>query len=290
MSPRLLAAALAGALAVPGPIRADAGPFVRFRGGGPATTDCMLVTEVAGATGVRAPHCTDGDPACDDDGVADGVCRFRVRVCLDAVDDSMPRCHADVVTGATVTSKATTAVAPLKAAVASLPSPVIADTCTAPIVVPVARRARASGRVVLRARAVMASGHADRDRVVLRCEPPAVGGTTTFATLQRKIFTPSCALASCHGAAAAGGLALGADVAYDDLVGVPATNPAAQAAGVVRVVPGDPAASFLVRKLEGDLAPGEGDRMPQVGAALPAKQLDLVRRWITAGAPATAGF
>jgi mono/diheme cytochrome c family protein len=112
----------------------------------------------------------------------------------------------------------------------------------------------------------------------------------TFATLQKRIFTPSCAIPSCHGSAASGGLTLTADASYAQLVGVPATNPTAAAAGVLRVVPGDPDRSFLLRKLEGTLAGGEGEPMPRVGTTLSPALLDLVRRWIVAGAPADTPF
>jgi len=56
-----------------------------------------------------------------------------------------------------------------------------------------------------------------------------------------------------------------------------------------RVVPGDPAHSFLYRKLVGDLGPDDGVPMPKSGLAtgwmeLPEDELDLVRCWILAGA------
>jgi hypothetical protein len=72
--------------------------------------------------------------------------------------------------------------------------------------------------------------------------------------------------------------------AYANLVGVPPANPDAAAAGLLRVAPGDPERSFLLRKLEGRLAPGEGEMMPRVGGRLPVSRIDLIRRWIAAGA------
>jgi hypothetical protein len=51
-------------------------------GGGLASTDCRMVfrgvTTTNPSSGVV---CTDGDPACDRDGVADGTCRFAVELC-----------------------------------------------------------------------------------------------------------------------------------------------------------------------------------------------------------------
>ena len=272
----LLAVALARTTAA-----AEPESFARFPGGGPAGTDCMIVAEVAGVAAARAARCTDGDAACDADGLADGTCVFRVRLCLDA--DAAPRCHPDVVTEAAITSTAS-AFAALAAALEVVPMPVsTVDTCTTAVAVPVATRGHHPGRLRLRAGATMASGHADRDRVALVCRArrPA-----TFATIERTIFAPSCATASCHGAGGAGGLGLAPGAAYADLVGVPPANPEARAAGLLRVAPGDPEGSFLLRKLTGTLAPAEGEPMPRVGSPLPAAAIDLVRRWIAAGAPA----
>lgn len=268
-------------LALAAPARAET-TFARFLGGGHAATDCMLVADVAGVSGRRAARCTDGDPACDADGVVDGTCRFAVRLCLDAVDPSRPRCHADVVTGAAASD------AGLATALQALSFPVSGpETCTAVVEVPVTRRGR-RGRLMLESSAGMASGHTDRDRVALVCLRPAA--LATFATLQRKIFTPRCATLSCHGAARAGRLGLGAGSAYADLVGVSPDNAGALAAGLLRVAPGDPERSFLLRKVEGTLAAGEGDRMPQVGVRLGTASIELIRRWIVAGAPADAPF
>jgi hypothetical protein len=69
------------------------------------------------------------------------------------------------------------------------------------------------------------------------------------------------------------------------LVNVPAVHAGAIAAGKKLVVPGDPAASFLVQKVEGP-APAEGDIMPQ-GAHEPmdpACRIKMLRQWITDGA------
>ena len=271
------------ALTVSSPSLAQTGPFVRFGGGGPARTDCMLVTDVAGASAGHAARCTDGDPACDVDGTVNGSCLFSVRLCLDAVDAAAPRCAADVVTEVESTVPA------LDTALQALAMPVATpDTCTAAVPLAVVRHG-ARGRLVVRARARMSSGHADTDRVALVCRKPA-GGTTTFATLQEKIFTPSCALPSCHGGANQGALTLTAGSAYANLVGVAPSNMAAHDAGLLRVAPGDPTRSFLLDKLEGTLSPDEGTPMPQTGSPLPPTRIDLIRRWIAAGAPETAPF
>jgi hypothetical protein len=111
---------------------------------------------------------------------------------------------------------------------------------------------------------------------------------STLDQIQRRILGPrGCRVATCHGAAGAGGLDLRIGVAHLSLVDVPATNPAAAAAAKRRVVPGDPEASFLWQKLAGRLGAEEGSRMPPVGRALSALEMDVVRAWIAAGAPAT---
>jgi hypothetical protein len=77
--------------------------------------------------------------------------------------------------------------------------------------------------------------------------------------------------------------------AYANLVGVSPTNLAAQNAGKLRVDPGNPGNSFILDKLRGELAIGEGDPMPLQLRHLPDNAVRLIEEWITAGAPET-GF
>jgi methionine-rich copper-binding protein CopC len=58
----------------------------------------------------------------------------------------------------------------------------------------------------------------------------------------------------------------------------------AEVPGLLRVNPGNPDASYIVQKLQGNNAVGA--RMPFGGPYLPQDRIDLVRRWISAGAPA----
>jgi hypothetical protein len=118
--------------------------------------------------------------------------------------------------------------------------------------------------------------------------PGDCGTGDTFDLIQRRIFGPSgCRVITCHGSTVEGGLDLQSGAAYDELVGVPAENTVAAAASKLRVVPGDSSASFLVQKLAGTLATGEGDAMPLGKRAVSSLELDLVRAWIDAGAPRT---
>jgi len=116
--------------------------------------------------------------------------------------------------------------------------------------------------------------------------PTPGGDAVSFATLQSTIFDQRCNSATCHAAGTrAGNLSLDADQSYDELVNVAAANAAAAADGLVRVAPEDPDASFLLRKLTGDLAAGEGSRMPLGSGALGDSEIALVAQWITEGAP-----
>lgn len=115
--------------------------------------------------------------------------------------------------------------------------------------------------------------------------PIASGGsgsqplTADFASIQEHVLTPICT--RCHiGAGAPQGLQLDAAHSYALLVGVASSEQPA----VLRVSPGDPDSSYLLRKLEG--APGiSGEQMPFGGPYLPQATLDVIRQWIAAGAP-----
>jgi hypothetical protein len=104
----------------------------------------------------------------------------------------------------------------------------------------------------------------------------------TLASLQQNVFTPACT--GCHaGAGAPQGLRLDAGNSYAMLVGVPSV----EVRSVLRVAPGNPDASYLVHKLEGSAAVGA--RMPLGGPFLDAATIAVVRQWIAAGAPQSAG-
>src|SRR5512147_2401575 len=68
-------------------------PDCPVKGGGSATTDCLL--EFDGVTplgpGSRVVDCTDGDPTCDHDPTP-GVCGFDLKACLNNADPSLPAC------------------------------------------------------------------------------------------------------------------------------------------------------------------------------------------------------
>ena len=94
-------------------------------GGGLPSTDCTVAFEGVDATvGDSGVVCVDGDPSCDTDGVADGVCHFDVKLCTAVPsNDCVP---------AQITSIAVTGL-PLEAPVV----PSLGEACGAPVTVSV---------------------------------------------------------------------------------------------------------------------------------------------------------
>jgi hypothetical protein len=114
--------------------------------------------------------------------------------------------------------------------------------------------------------------------------PTEIGGE--LAALADEVFVPRCALPSCHSSETlAGALILERDLVYDELVGVPAFASGARSAGLLRVAPGDSSASFLIRKLTGDLENGQGSPMPLGNVPLDEATIERIRAWIDSGAP-----
>ena len=118
--------------------------------------------------------------------------------------------------------------------------------------------------------------------------PATPNPTVTFSIIQHDIFETSdangrAACTNCHtsaGRSPAAGLDLSHAAAYDQLVNMPARA----VSGSMRVVPGDPDRSYLVRTIEG--ASGiAGQRMPINGPYLTGEQIAMVRQWIAQGAP-----
>jgi hypothetical protein len=102
----------------------------------------------------------------------------------------------------------------------------------------------------------------------------------TLASIQAKVFTPSCAVVGCHGGSVVQqGLRLDEGFSASSLINVPSPqNPA-----LIRVIPGNPGGSFLIQKLEGTQT--IGDRMPAFSPPLPQATIDVIRQWIQLGAP-----
>lgn len=113
-------------------------------------------------------------------------------------------------------------------------------------------------------------------------EPPTQTNGVTLANLQQHIFGAICT--NCHsGSNAPRGLRLDSEEnSYAFLV----SRAADEAPELMRVNPGNPDASYIIRKLEG--ASGiVGGRMPLGGPYLSQTQINTVRDWIANGAPRT---
>jgi hypothetical protein len=107
-----------------------------------------------------------------------------------------------------------------------------------------------------------------------------VDPSATFTRVQNEVFTPNCTTAGCHEPIGhQAGQVLTAGNAYGNIVGVSSTEMPL----LHRIEPGDPANSYLYRKITG--AGITGDRMPLGQAPLDEAKIRLVRDWIRRGAP-----
>lgn len=104
--------------------------------------------------------------------------------------------------------------------------------------------------------------------------------SVSFSADVQPIFTASCAANGCHkGIMPAQGLDLSAGKSYGGLVNIAAGE---CMDGRKRVLPGQPAQSYLIDKMMGvDLC--SGTQMPKLGL-LPSAQIETVSNWICAGA------
>jgi hypothetical protein len=134
-----------------------------------------------------------------------------------------------------------------------------------------------------------AGGGGDEDgRRGPACRPQVDPDTISFRSNIQELFTRSCALGGCHDAATrAQNLTLSSGAAHRAIVGRRSTQ-----RELLLVRPGDPDASYLVRKIEGGpgisgvLMPSGCPGAPQGGAVcLSADGIEAVRTWILACAP-----
>jgi hypothetical protein len=100
----------------------------------------------------------------------------------------------------------------------------------------------------------------------------------TFTNIQQNVFNRICI--DCHvGIAAPEGLRLDAQNSYANLVNVPSQ----EQPDLLRVNPGNPDLSYIIRKLEG--GPNiTGGQMPLDRAPLDPQTITTIRLWIAQGA------
>jgi len=163
-----------------------------------------------------------------------------------------------------------------------------------------------AGRAILRAWLICGAPVVERTT----SDPPAPGTPVgdpldaslcaqpdpTFDSLFTVIIRGSCAVEGCHagvppdGSAPTGMMLLDPNdpaLSYANLVGVDAMGVECGDGARRRVVAGDPDASLLIQKLEGNGTPDGaecGDRMPQGGPYLRDSTIAVFREWIAAGA------
>lgn len=111
-----------------------------------------------------------------------------------------------------------------------------------------------------------------------------VDAGVTLGRVQAEVFTPRCAIPSCHaGAEPTGRLVLEGDGVRAALLGVSGMGVQCRGVASTRVVAGDPMGSLLFLKISED-SPPCGTRMPQGAPPLEAPLIELVRLWIAEGA------
>ncbi len=286
-------------------------------GGGRVTSDCLAVFYGIINDSILRPkniRCADGDPRCDADGVVNGVCVFPVAVCANSTFNSA-KCTLNGVQTMTVDHAADNGDPKFDTDFQALqnrllndlsPPTTTSDVCTnatnfhVRIVGPFAGRCK-KGKKKLKMRTVSSviAGHVytDTDRLRMICDPaptgcdPQVLYSGTFDRVQSQIFDQSCAVSGCHDSSRTGELLLEVGASLTNLINVTPNNANAIAAGWKRVTvidssTGDPSTSLLVAKLKGPPA-GFGARMPFNRPKLDQSLIDVVERWVAAGAPDT---
>ncbi len=112
--------------------------------------------------------CTDGDPTCDRDGLANGACVFWVGACFSIADPRAPKCTPVAIDAVAVTSKRLPAAATAIGAAATAALPSTGPTCSGTTVVPVT----ADGKSRTIVFDVSAAGkRRDKDTLTLQCRP-----------------------------------------------------------------------------------------------------------------------
>lgn len=285
-------------------------------GGGSAKSDCLVVFDtpvVSPQSNASRLRCADGDP-CDADGVVNGRCQFPLALCGNSTADA--RCALNGLGTLIVAhslDNGEPGFDPEMQALATRAGFVLeypetrADRCSVPTAVTVAvqgplsrgrcRKGQKIVAIVAQSTPVDGRVRTDKDKLKLICDPAPIGCqpraffSSTFDRVQTQIFDHSCALSGCHDSQTVRAeLLLERGASYGNLVDKTPTNAGASAAGWKRITlvdatHGDPVTSYLVHKLEGNLGPGLGKRMPFNKPKLDDALVDVIRRWVEAGAP-----
>jgi hypothetical protein len=286
-------------------------------GGGSKRTDCLAVLDAPANDPITKPRkirCTDGDAACDADGVVNGVCLFPVAVCANSTFS--PDCALNGVQSMTVDHAADNGDPKFDPEFQAMqnrldndvgPPTNTSDQCTnftnfrvfveGPLS-GVCKKGKKQLRLVTVSQFIQGRIYTDKDKLKMTCDPapgacdPLLLFDGTFDRVQTQIFNKSCAVSGCHDSQSqTGGLLLETGASLSNLVNVAPNNPAAAAAGWQRVTvidanTGDPDTSLLFHKLVGP-PNGFGERMPFGRKKLDQSLINVVQLWIAAGAPDT---
>lgn len=287
-------------------------------GGGGKRTDCLAVLDAPVNHPSSRPRnvvCEDG-ALCDEDGVINGVCEISVRVCVNST--ALPSCTLNGVEEVVVDHALDNGDPKFDPEFQALqsridaditPPSATADLCTnasqmrVPIKGPLAnnRCRRNTKRMRLTTESDVIDGRVYRDRDTLKiiclpstqpggCDPQTLFGST-FDRIQKQVFNQSCAISACHDSQSqSGSLLLEVGASHASLINQVPTNPAAAGSMWRRVVPNDPATSYIFHKVTGDLPSSAfGGRMPLGKPRLPKVLRDLIEVWIQNGAPDETG-
>jgi len=266
--------------------RADCPTSGCVAGGGPAATDCFV--QWGGITDAKQV-CTDGDPSCDTDGVADGVCTLGLTACVNVTSAG---CTPAALTAAAVAPTTLPAESALQSTLTSLVGNA-SQICAAPaagFAIPLNGSGTKLGPVkngVAKFKVTATAGKKDVDKLKLQCAPGA-----QLARDVQPIFTAKCAIPSCHsGPTPSGGHTLEDGQTYADNVNVKALIPS----NGLRIKPGNVKASFLVKKIiagvhlnpvnGGAFMPQGCPGLPPAGGCLTDQEILTIMSWIQRGAP-----
>lgn len=136
------------------------------------------------------------------------------------------------------------------------------------------------------ASAACTGGADDDDDAATTATPQCTPLASTLTALQSGVFTPNCALGSCHDSVAPEeGLDLSSAAAsHATTVGVQANQTFNGAPIMLVPTNGDSNASYLLKKVQG--ATGiQGGRMPLNSGMLCDAKIDAIQAWIESGAP-----
>ncbi len=155
-------------------------------GGGSPKSDCYSEFDVGGvSTPGNVISCMEGTDACDQDGVPNDVCDFKVAICPNQTDPNVPACtpHPPL-----TSLKIKGGAGPKKpSALPPAPTDLSGTTCGSEVDILVPLKVLKNGKKKARTAVVMvkakgsAPPKADPDKLVLKCVPPVPKATCTTA-------------------------------------------------------------------------------------------------------------